>query len=277
MKKMVWYWLIAVVITLVAAYYQKVTGPTYPAKIDYRLGGSQYHAKLDRSHPGTTDCPVTIAMPDTAVAGELFYRHYPSGENYIQVPMIHKGKELTAMLPNQPPAGKLQYYIKLQKGDEQVELGTQKPVIIRYRGDVPALIIIPHALLMFIAMLLANLAGALAIGNMPSFRKYTLYTLICLLFGGLILGPIVQKYAFGAFWTGVPYGFDLTDNKTLIGFIFVLLAVLGNLKKERRHLTILAAIVILVVYSIPHSMFGSELNYETGKVIQGFINLHWMF
>ena len=34
--------------------------------------------------------------------------------------------------------------------------------------------------------------------------------------GGMLLGPFVQKYAFGEFWTGWPNGHDLTDNKTLI-------------------------------------------------------------
>jgi hypothetical protein len=29
--------------------------------------------------------------------------------------------------------------------------------------------------------------------------------------------------------------------------------------------------VMLAVYSIPHSMFGSQLDPSTGKVIQGFI------
>ncbi len=49
----------------------------------------------------------------------------------------------------------------------------------------------------------------------------------------MILGPIVQKYAFGELWTGIPFGWDLTDNKTLIAFLFWILAVIMNRKKER--------------------------------------------
>jgi hypothetical protein len=87
----------------------------------------------------------------------------------------------------------------------------------------------------------------------------------------MILGPIVQKFAFGSFWTGVPFGWDLTDNKTLIAFLFWILAVVMNLKKERPVYTILAAIVLLLVFSVPHSLFGSELDYSSGQVTQGFI------
>ena len=35
----------------------------------------------------------------------------------------------------------------------------------------------------------------------------------------MILGPLTQYYAFGALWTGFPFGIDLTDNKTLIALI----------------------------------------------------------
>jgi len=55
-------------------------------------------------------------------------------------------------------------------------------------------------------------------------KYYTGVVLITLFVGGLILGPVVQKYAFGAFWAGWPFGHDLTDNKTLFVFIFWVIA-----------------------------------------------------
>ena len=69
----------------------------------------------------------------------------------------------------------------------------------------------------------------------------------------------------------IPLGWDLTDNKTLIAVIFWIWAVIANRKKDRPVLTILAAFMLLLVYSIPHSMFGSELDYSSGEVIQGII------
>jgi len=35
--------------------------------------------------------------------------------------------------------------------------------------------------------------------------------------------------------------------------------------------SILAAVVLLVIFSIPHSLFGSELDYSSGQVTQGLI------
>jgi hypothetical protein len=76
----------------------------------------------------------------------------------------------------------------------------------------------------------------------------------------MILGCIVQKYAFGAYWTGVPFGFDLTDNKTLIAFLGWAAATMAVEKNRHpKFWTVTAAILMLAVYAIPHSLFGSEL------------------
>jgi hypothetical protein len=124
---------------------------------------------------------------------------------------------------------------------------------------------------MFFAMLFSTLAGLMSIVKYPLYKKYSIWTLIFLIAGGMILGPIVQDYAFGDLWTGIPFGWDLTDNKTLIALLFWILAVVMNRKQEKPFYTALAALALLLIYSIPHSLFGSELDYTSGQVTQGII------
>jgi uncharacterized membrane protein len=72
----------------------------------------------------------------------------------------------------------------------------------------------------------------------------------------------VQKYAFGAYWTGWPFGHDLTDNKTALAFIAWLIAVIKLRKnREARGWAIAAALVLLLVYLVPHSVLGSEIDH----------------
>ena len=66
---------------------------------------------------------------------------------------------------------------------------------------------------------LAALAGAEA-------RRWAWWAVGFLVFGGFVLGPAVQKQAFGEWWSGVPYGWDLTDNKTLLAFLAWLPAII---------------------------------------------------
>ena len=117
-------------------------------------------------------------------------------------------------MPKQPAAGKLEYQVRLMRGEERVLLPAQ-PAVTRFKGAVSPYVLIPHVLAMFLGMLWATRAGLGAVSKEPT-RTRTFITLALLLAGGVVLGPIMQHQAFGAWWTGVPFGFDLTDNKTLI-------------------------------------------------------------
>jgi hypothetical protein len=272
--KVVFYWVLAVLITFVAIIYQRKTGPTYDKKVKVTIDNQEYKFKLVRSHGGTTDCKIELTVPDQNVGGVLAYKKYPSREEWTTVEMERQQNNLSGSLPNLPPAGKYEYKITLKKGEQKFDLTEGKSVIIRFKGEVPGWILIPHIFFMFFAMFLGNLAGIMAIFKYQKFRFYTNITVAALFVGGMILGPLVQLYAFGELWAGVPFAWDLTDNKTLIAFVFWLLAFFMNRKKERPVYTIVASIVMLIVYSIPHSMFGSQLDPETGKVIQGWIQLY---
>jgi hypothetical protein len=272
--KKVLLWTTAIVITAGAMYFQRVTGPTYPAKAVVTFNGIEYTLSLKRSQTNTHECVINLALPEN-VSGELFYRRYPGKDEWTSVAMTRAGSLLTAVLPSQPAAGKLQYYFSLYDDHgSTITIGKEKPVTIRFKGDVPAAVLIPHILAMLIAMLLSTIAGLFAIFGVEKCRKYARITLFWLVAGGFILGPIVQYYAFGDFWTGIPFGWDLTDNKTLIATLFWLVAVIINRKKENRRWIIIAAVVLMVVYCIPHSLFGSQLDYSSNTVTQGITKIH---
>lgn len=263
------FWLTAIVITLAAAMYQRVTGPTYPEKTNVSIDGIPYTFHLKRSQTNTHECRIKLEVPKD-VTGKLYYRRYPVNDEWSVVEMTHDGTHLSGVLPSQPAAGKLAYYLILNTvTGSEVAVAHESPVVIRFKGNVPAVVIIPHILVIFFAMLLSNLAGLTAAFGNPRQRKYGRQAFWLLTLGGMVLGPVVQKYAFGDFWTGVPFGWDLTDNKMLIAFIAWLIAFLMNRKRERPAYTIIAALVVLIIFSIPHSLFGSELDYATGAVTQG--------
>lgn len=278
MKKVL-LWILAVVITITAVIYQRLTGPTYPKRVKIELDGKEYKLRLLRSHGGSDDATIELGIPEEYSA-ILYYKYFPvhEGEEWKTVSFGKENENLVADLPNQPPAGKLMYYIEISTSQKTISISKEEPIVIRFKGSVPDFILWPHVFFMFFSMMLANVAGLFAIARIDQFVRYTYLTFIFLTLGGMILGPLVQLYAFGDLWTGVPFGWDLTDNKTLIAFLFWLAAVLGNIKgRQRPYLTIIAAIIGLLVYSIPHSMFGSELDRTTGEVTTGIIQLFHLF
>ncbi len=254
-------WLLALLITLASAYWQRKSGPTYPVRGEIELAGQRIPARLTRSHGGAGDQPVRIRAADPAVIGEIAWRRYPTDEAFSSRPMTRDGEWLVGALPHQAPAGKLEYQVRLTANGESA-LFPPRPAVTRFKGDVPAAFLIPHILAMFAAMLYSNRAGLEALTGRGA-RRLAWITMIFLIAGGFVFGPIVQKMAFGDWWTGVPFGFDLTDNKTLIVGLAWAYA-LWRLRAGRpaRIAVIVAAAVMIVVFAIPHSTWGSEIRWE---------------
>ena len=255
-------WIIAFIITIATAYYQRVTGPTYPVMEKTTIDGSSISGVFDRSHDGDGNHLVEIKVADTNVIGNLYWKRYKTNDDWNMVLMKREDDKLSASLPHQPPAGKLLYNVVLQSGNSDITIPSE-PVVIRFKGAVPLYFLIPHVIFMFVAMLLTARTGLEIFNKEPKYFKLTVYTLVVLFIGGLILGPIVQKYAFGEFWTGVPFGIDLTDNKTLIAFIGWLIAFIAvQRNRNPKFWVIFAAILMFVIFLIPHSVLGSELDYN---------------
>ena len=258
-------WTVAVVLTLVSAVWQRWSGPTYPVMGKVDIAGRSISYKLLRTNSIMGRMPVTIDVPDATVAGTVEWRHFPSGEPWETMPMERHGLTLSteippAQVPLMPMAGKLEYRVRLSAGTEQVVI-PDPPAVTRFKGDVPAWILLPHVAAMFVGILFASRA-ALAAMYGGRIRLFGFLSVALLLFGGFVLGPIVQKLAFGAYWTGVPWGYDLTDNKTLIAVVSWIPAVLQmRRRQDARLMIVVAAVVTMTVFAIPHSVWGSQAKW----------------
>ena len=262
MRKFI-YWLVAIVITLVLSVYQRMTGPTHPIKVAVELNGDSYKIKLPRSGVQHDETVALKGLPSSTKA-QMHYRRYPTTNDYTTVDFNWKDDELQAVLPTQPVGGKLQYYITVDGKDYLAD----EPVQIRFRNDVPASILVPHILFMFAAMLFAIYTLLLVITR-KEYSKWLKITVGTLFVGGFILGPLVQHVAFGPWWTGFPFGTDLTDNKTLISFLFFAAAHATLKWKYNKWLVGLAVLLMIIIFSIPHSSYGSEYDYSTQQLGTG--------
>lgn len=261
MKKPAVRFALALAITLVSAFWQRRSGPTYPVRGSVALGGTSIDLKLTRTHGGWGDQPVRVAAPDAGVTGAVAFRRYPTSDPWTVVPMARWQGDLIAALPHQPPAGKLEYQVRLAKGAATATF-PPRPAVTRFKGEVRMAILVPHVLCMFLGMLLSTATGLAALAGAPT-RALAVATLALIAVGGFVLGPIVQKAAFGAYWTGVPFGWDLTDNKTLVAFLFWAAALLVQRPGHDARVEIMsAAATTLLVFAIPHSTWGSEIKWE---------------
>jgi len=273
-------WILAVLLTLACFTFQDKTGPTQPLVGDLPTALGSVHFKFLRSETIGEDLMVMLVDPVPAgISAYVKYRRYKSNDDWIDLPMkagefefSRRGvselvKGMGAGLPSlSERAGKYEYFVYVDDGTgEPVSVTGDEPVFARYKAKVPMGVLFMHIIVVFLSMTLAIRTVLEALRN-GSYKWMIWATIICLLFGAFLLGPMVQWYAFGVWWSGVPFGYDWTDNKVLIELIFWLPALFFNLGKRRRRGPVyLAGIVTLAVFLIPHSLFGSEYDYRTGS------------
>jgi hypothetical protein len=261
-------WILAVVLGAGIAVYQRFTGPTYPVSGKVMLGTETVHYKLNRSWGGDSDAEIVIPVKQPNVSGEFSWRRYKSHDDWMVIPMEMTPEGLVARIPHQPPAGKVMYEISLFLENQEYIL-TEKPVVMRFKGAVPDWITWCHVILIFLAFILSVRTGFEALRKGKYTFAYSVATMICLFIAGMIFGPVMQKYAFNAYWTGWPWGHDLTDNKTAFATIFWIIAVIIQFRnRNQKRWAAIASLVLLLVFLIPHSVLGSEIDHTKEKTEQ---------
>ena len=260
-------WLLGILIGIIIAItgfsvWQKKTGPTYPisGSVDFKSGKIDY--SLPRSHDGDGDALIEIMTSDSLINSNITYMRFRSNDEYKTESFLKLKDRLLFLIPHQPPAGKVEYSVNM-KSQDGTEHTIADKIKIRFTGHVPTAILVIHILLMFSSLCFSARTALEAVYNGKNVLNFAFITMIILFLGGMVLGPIVQKFAFDAYWTGWPFGEDLTDNKTAIALLMWIIA-WWQIKKNPAKSSmwaIIAAVVMLLVFLIPHSMFGSELDY----------------
>ena len=188
-----------------------------------------------------------------------------SGNYSAPIPALSKGK-------------KIFYYVSVKGMDGrsivQLPSSESKPVKLKYEGNVPPYIVIPHIFLMFIAIYFASLAlfDAFGVGTRGidpvRMAKNLRWATAAIFVGGYPFGWAMNYFAFGTVWEGIPFGWDFTDNKTQIVFLYLLflnLSMLGSLYNNRfgrnnfpdkilGWLTVIGYLLVAAIYIIPHSI-----------------------
>jgi len=275
MKKIL-LWLLALIITIFLLAYQRITGPTYPIQEKIQIGDTEISGRLERSHVNTEDYQIKINVPNKNIQGTILLRIFRAQNEWTKKEMKREGNYLVGSLPKQLAAGKLEYKVLFKDPHNKVSLSGERPVVIRFKGPVPSFIVLTHILFIFAAFLFSIRSGleALIPGSNP--RKIAIWAVVFLFVGGMILGPIMQKFTFDSFWTGFPFGKDLTDTKTLIALAFWIAALAACRKKSpkiSRRWILAASCVMLIIFLIPHSLLGSEFDYSQLKNIEQIENV----
>ncbi len=180
-------------------------------------------------------------------------------------------------LPDMGKGHRIQYAFEIDRGGSQPERLPEAEsdyFPLKYKGEVSALVLVLHIIFMFAGFffMTESFIGAFGVLAGRDDKRFavlmTRWTLITMFIGGWPLGFILNRQRFGPVWEGFPFGYDITDNKTQIMFVFWILASLVSWKsivgreeepdavraKGFAAAVITSYVVSLAVFLIPHSL-----------------------
>jgi len=153
------------------------------------------------------------------------------------------------ILPKQKNTGKIKLYQLRSEGKPSFLLKLLHIMLM-----LTALIILIHALY-YSASFLQNKNEDIPL----KLKNLILWGIITFFVTGFPIGWIIEYQVLGNFWEGIPFGWDITDNKTLLILIYWLAIFIPyRLKKispsTMSKLIIFGTIFTLVLFIIPHSI-----------------------
>lgn len=224
-------------------------------------------------------CPAISLriVPDETIESFILYT-VVGEEGTRRVNMVHTGEgRWEAYLPVIEKGGRVLYALTIH-GDEggTVRLPGEEGsfLLVKYKGKVSPVVLTLHIIFMFGAFyfMIQSLWSAINILSTGKGKRSAVsnvrWVLVCTFIGGWPLGFILNYQAFGPIWEGFPFGYDITDNKTQLIFIFWLISLLlvwGSFigKGEEKDLlgtrgfalaVLLSYIVSLFLFIVPHSL-----------------------
>jgi len=136
---------------------------------------------------------------------------------------------------------------------------------LRAEGKASRWALVVHVYLMFVAIFLfvhalyyafAVLFGIDRTGAMLT----TVYAgVITFFITGFPIGWMIEKQVLGNYWEGIPFGWDITDSKTLFIFVFWMIPVILRMRRRVSDYgfarwVIAASLFTIVMFLLPHSL-----------------------
>lgn len=207
-----------------------------PVDIDVEEGGYRirHRTVTEQIGPGQPLLAVRVVPGERCIARVELDTTYV--KEFPRRPLFRKdANTFTSWLPDLGKGKRLGYAIRVWPGDTasvRLPADPDEFFVLKFKGEASKPVIVAHVAFMFgafFAMFMAFL-GALRILKGREGKKSTVnaarWVLALSFIGGWPLGFILNSQTFGPLWEGYPFGYDITDNKTQLIFVFWLVSLL---------------------------------------------------
>lgn len=250
-----------------------------PVDLEVERGGvrASHRTVTQQVGPGAPVIEVRVRPAEGAVVSGVFGD--PRTDELGELAFERSDEEglFQAALPELPKGSRVRYAVTVAApGGEPIRF-PERPgafVLLKYKGKASPVVLAAHIACMFggFFCMVMSLFGAIRIlrgreGKAGAVR-FARWALLLSFIGGWPLGFVLNRETFGTLWEGYPFGYDVTDNKTQLMFVFwlaSLLLVRGSFLGRNESADALPAkgfawaivtsfVVSLVLFVLPHSI-----------------------
>ena len=118
-------YIISIILACAIAYFQRITGPTYPVSGKVYYKGNEIKYELPRSAETKNNAEIVIEVGDTTANGLLIYKRFKSNDDWQLQTMKYENGKLIGSLLQLPAAGKMIYEVVLKDHDKQIILNNK--------------------------------------------------------------------------------------------------------------------------------------------------------
>lgn len=273
--------LAGILITLVIFVVARRLSMNRPSEVEWTGNGIRitHMTVYEQVGPGQPEIILQVEPP-TEIEADVLYRALGT-EAFDTVGMSEISKGVwSARLPAKEKGDRLYYGFRLsrtafhEQGGSSTLTDETGYYLIKYKGEVSVTVLVLHILCMFAAFffIVEAIIGAFAMLIYKDNKEFTVaqtrWVLLFSFLGGVPLGFVLNSQRFGPLWEAVPFGTDVTDNKTqLIIIIWIILAALSWKSFACRRTgrdaigpgayaiaVIIASVLSLFLYLVPHSL-----------------------
>lgn len=199
---------------------------------------------------------------------------------------VRDGSTYTDYLPGLSKGERWFYYIEAEDTNgnilnipESVKEGERQiNFYVTFEGTANRLLFISHIVLAITAVILWIHSVFYVVNHLTTKERHNirlafnsvLYGTISFFIFAFPVGGYIAHQVFGQAWSGIPFGWDITDNKSMVIFLYYAILIYlmkgefyrlevgkGNVISDNNfsYLVILGIILTIVIYNIPHSYF----------------------
>lgn len=278
-------WKLGIAFVVVFLLFALSKGSTHRRKavVVEKLGARIVHLTTSE-HIGAGDASIKAVVETTSPLSpgsiRLYYKIGRQGTlSWAPMERMAGTDTFAGFVPHQAKGWQAYYYVQVETTQGQVvtlpdaQTPGSRSFLLKFKGVVHPFVTIGHVLCMFSAVFILLVAFFYAFDILRGKRFVhqalapILWALLFLFIGGFPLGWIMAAQTFGKPWSGFPFGWDITDNKTLLAFLYwfiLLILVYRSLftkdsskdlipPKAFAWLTILGTLLTIWIYLVPHS------------------------